>query len=369
MGSALDESWAVLQTMFPSNWRELAKETKAVTRRLRNFESIESVMRTLLLHIANGYSLRETIARAKSSNLANVTDVALLKRLQCSENWFKALCMCLLSERGVTAETAKYNSIQMRIVDGTNVKEPGKTGSEWRIHYSLNLPNLQCDYFKLTASKGALTGESFKQFPAKKGDCIVGDRGYSTAQGIAYLAKKEAYSLVRVNNGSLHFYELSEKEIQFNLLEGVSILLEEKMTKEWEVKVKDPVHGFVEGRLCATRKSQVAIDLAIKKLKRAASKKQTILKPETLELAKYIILFTTLPNNKFSTAEIFEWYRIRWQIELVFKRLKSLAGFGHLPKYDDVSARAWLYGKLFVGLLTEKLIHSARAVSPWGYNL
>ena len=59
-----------------------------------------------------------------------------------------------------------------------------------------------------------------------------------------------------------------------------------------------------------------------------------------------------------------EWYRLRWQVELVFKRFKSLAQLGHVPKYDDDSAKAWLYGKLFVALLVEKLIHHARAISP-----
>ena len=64
-----------------------------------------------------------------------------------------------------------------------------------------------------------------------------------------------------------------------------------------------------------------------------------------------------------------EWYRLRWQVELVFKRFKSLAQLGHVPKYDDESAKAWLYGKLFVALLVEKLIHHARTISPWGYDV
>ena len=68
-------------------------------------------------------------------------------------------------------------------------------------------------------------------------------------------------------------------------------------------------------------------------------------------------------------AEVLEWYRVRWQVELVFKRFKSLAALGHLPKYDDDSAKAWLYGKLPVALLVEKLLRHARAISPWGYDL
>lgn len=69
-------------------------------------------------------------------------------------------------------------------------------------------------------------------------------------------------------------------------------------------------------------------------------------------------LFTTLPAQVFTTDELFEIYRFRWQIELAFKRLKSLTSFGHLPKRDPASWRAWLYGKLLVGLLAEKMARS-----------
>ena len=80
-------------------------------------------------------------------------------------------------------------------------------------------------------------------------------------------------------------------------------------------------------------------------------------------------MFTTFPGSVFTASEVLEWYRIRWQVELVFKRFKSLAQLGHLPKYDDESAKAWLYGKLLVALLVEKLIRHAVAISPWGYDL
>jgi len=88
-----------------------------------------------------------------------------------------------------------------------------------------------------------------------------------------------------------------------------------------------------------------------------------------LEFAKYVILFTTFPSAEFPAKSVLEWYRARWQVELVFKRFKPLAQLGHLPKRDDESARAWLCGKLFVALPVEKLIRHASSVSPWGYLL
>ena len=92
-----------------------------------------------------------------------------------------------------------------------------------------------------------------------------------------------------------------------------------------------------------------------------------ITRPGTLELAKYVIVFTT--RSRGSTADVLRSYRMRWQIELVFKRLKSLAQLGHVPKHDDRSSRAWLYGKLLVTLLTQKLIRIGRDISPSGYLL
>jgi transposase len=123
------------------------------------------------------------------------------------------------------------------------------------------------------------------------------------------------------------------------------------------------------GRVCVIRKSEAAIKLAHEKIRKEASKKSRTTKPETLEYAKYIILFTTFPESEFSPSEVLEWYRVRWQVELVFKRFKSLAQLGHLPKQDDESAKAWLYGKLLVALIVEKLVEHASSVSPWGYVL
>jgi len=106
---------------------------------------------------------------------------------------------------------------------------------------------------------------------------------------------------------------------------------------------------------------------AHRRLQRKASKKQMITRPGTLEFAKYVIVFTT--SSSGSTADVLRSYRMRWQIELVFKRLKSLAQLGHVPKHDDRSSRAWLYGKLLVTLLAQKLIRIGRDISPSGYPL
>ncbi len=111
-------------------------------------------------------------------------------------------------------------------------------------------------------------------------------------------------------------------------------------------------------------KSEEAIKIVHKKLKRHTSKKGIELKPETFIYAKYAIVFATFPGNQFTAFDILEWYRILWQIELAFKRFKQIAQFGYLPKYDDDSSKSWLYGKLFAVLLTERLIDFAKSFPP-----
>jgi hypothetical protein len=158
----MDEDWPVLLSFFPDNWIELANQTNAL-KKLRKDKDVENYLRTLLIHIGCGYSMRETSTRAKIAGLADVSDVALLGRLRKAKYWLHSLCAALFKEQGIGAGYG-CDQFQVRLFDATNVKEPGPTGSLWRIHYSVQLPSLACDFFKITPTKGKGTGESFFQY-------------------------------------------------------------------------------------------------------------------------------------------------------------------------------------------------------------
>lgn len=360
----MEEDWDLLLKFLPEGWKEMAKKSGAL-KGLRKDKSPENLLRTLLLHIGCGHSLRETVVRARQAGIADLSDVALLKRLRKAKEWLFYMCVALFQERDL--DLSNIADMQVRAFDATTVKEPGKTGSLWRIHYSVSLPSLCCDFFKLTETEGEGTGESFKQFPVNENDYILGDRGYSVANGIEYIHDRNAYVIVRVNTQSLPLSNLQGEP--FELLKNLKALRKTGSVASWKVSVSQKEGIAVAGRLCAIRKSEEAIRIAHKKLKKRASKKGHVLKASTLEFAKYVLLFTTFPEEEFSAESVLEWYRLRWQVELVFKRFKSLAQLGHLPKYDDESSQAWLYGKLLVALLVEKLIAHANFISPWGYFL
>lgn len=254
----------------------------------------------------------------------------------------------------------------MRLLDSTLVKEPGRTGSLWRIHYSLRVPSLLCDYLDITATHGQGTGETLHRFQAHRGDLVLGDRGFCSPAGIASLWEQGADVLVRWHSSRVPLHRAGGQ--CFQLLPRLDRLREPGKAAAWRVMIESP-QGRVAGRVCVLRKSEAAARKAVRLIKRRAQMGGPATKPETLAYAAYVIVFSTLPEQEFSAEQVLEWYRIRWQIELAFKRWKTLAQMGHLPKQDDISARAWLYGKLLLALLGQKIIRIGRSISPWGYLL
>jgi hypothetical protein len=360
------EDWSVLESFFPERWQELAAETGAL-KGLHQDKDISTgdYIRTLVIHLGCGYSLKETAVRSKHAGLADLSHVGVFKRLKKAKEWLRAMCLLLFKEQGVNLDN--QGNFQLRLFDATTVKEPGKTGSLWRIHYSVRIPSLTCDFFRLSETKGKGTGESFFQFPIKKEDYVVADRGYSTASGVHFVASKKAYVMVRVNTQSLPILNL--KGAEFPLLKNVTSIKKAGTIRSWQVLIPNRSGECIKGRICVIRKTKKAIEIAHEKLRKSSNKKGHKTKPETVEYAKYVIIFTTFPEESFSSFDVLQWYRTRWQVELIFKKFKSIAQLGHLPKQDPDSSQAWLYGKLFVALLIEKLIAHANSISPWGYGL
>jgi hypothetical protein len=356
-----DENWRFMLELLPADWEKLARDTGAV-RRLRGFDSIEQLLRALLLHVALGCSLRETVVVAKAAGWLEMSDVALLKKLRQSERWLQALCVGLL--RDSELELPQKPGLKMRLIDGTIVKEPGQTGSQWRVHFSLRVPDWTCDHFRLTSSEGDGNGESLRQFPVHANDCLIADRGYAHAAGIAHVHQKGGFVIVRHSAQTLPVE--TEEGVVVDLRQWLRTLARPGQVGSHGAYVRTKGAGRIAVRLCAVRKSEEAVVATQRKLRRRAQRKGQQLNPETLEYAQWVIVLTTIPGETMDEALVLEWYRVRWQIELAFKRLKSLADLGHLPKYDAASSRAWLYGKLLVALLTERMQRYARAFSPWG---
>lgn len=359
----LDNDYEYLVSFLPPGWREKAKELGAL-RRCRKVADADTLLRVLLIHLAEGCSLRETSVIVRKGGLAQLSDVAIMDRLRMSAEWFRwmneQIMQTWLALQPAPVLDARRN---VRLVDGTRVREPGPTGATWQIHYSIGLPSLSCD--ELVASPNGELGETFKRFVVHPGDLFVGDRAYGVRPGIFHVAEGKGDVLVRFAMDNLPLETRTGES--FVLLDHLRAL-GPREEGDWPVRLK--LKGeTLAGRVCAVRKSRQAAEKARKDVKRQAQKGGYTPKPETLEAAGFIFIFTTLPPELLNSRDVLEIYRGRWQIELVFKRLKSIIGLGHLRKTDEEAAKAWLQGKLLVAFIVELLIRKGEDFFPWGYPL
>jgi hypothetical protein len=360
------EQWEIVCQMLPEGWRDKARELKAMRRQRGEIQEPETLLRILMIHLLDGCSLRETATRAALGGLAKVSDVALLKRLRACGEWFRWMGSELMGQyvRGAGALEALPGR-NLRLVDGSVVSEPGATGSTWRIHYSFALPSLRCDEVYVTDTK---VGESLKRFSVGRADVLIADRGYAHREGIAHVVRAGGDVVVRLNLTNVPLEEAEGRP--FNILKRLRTV-RVAACGNWQAWMRESSREHAERiavRVCAIKKSAQARRKAQDKLLAEAARKHQQVQPHTLEAAGYVVLLSTL-EGQISAQTILNLYRGRWQIELAFKRLKSLIGVGHLKKIDPGGAAAWLQGKLMVAFLIETMLEAAERISPWGYPL
>jgi hypothetical protein len=352
------DEWEVLCRLLPRGWRAAAKSRGAL-RRVRGVANASILLRVLMVHLADGCSLIETAVRAMESGWCRISAVALFKRLQAAEDWLRWMAEQLWRRResmGIPEGRC------FRAVDATVVCEGGRTGSRWRVHFSLRLADLQCDFFELTDTKG---GETFRRLPVHSRDVIMGDRAYATPPGIAHVVGKGGELLVRMTTRTLPLF--TESGRKFSLLRHFRPLRAGEVG-DWRVWVHH-AENQIEGRVIAIRRSDQATKHVRRRMEIYGRHKQRRFSAHAMELAGFVFVWTNLPKSDFPARKVLALYRLRWQIELAFKRMKTIMGLGQLPKQADASSRAWLHGKLLVALLLERLIEEANALSPWGYPL
>lgn len=362
----VEDQWDIIRTLLPDDLDQSAKDHGAMRRKRGQVQTADQLLRLLLMHVAGGLSLEQTVARAKVRGLASLNAMALHKRLCASHEWLKALTSHVIADvRQHLDCSGDAWSIgrTVRALDATDIQEPGATGTDWRIHYSLRLPELCCDFFELTDQHG---GESLRRLPVDPGDLVLVDRGYNDRRAVAQVLDQGGDVIMRYHSSA--FPLLDKHGAAFDPLPSLRSL---RIGQAWEraVSFEPPKGKLRQARLCALRKSPEQARRAKVKAERKARSKGSNIKPETLEYADFIVLITTVSAREMKLATVLEFYRARWQVELAFKRLKSLLEMGQVPKKKAASCQAWMQGKILTALLIESLLCEARFFSPWGYRL
>ena len=355
-----NDEWGVIETLLPAGWRQAAREQKAF-QRVRYTADPASLLRLLLFHAVNDAGLRETVAQARASGIAQMSQVALLKRLRTSGAWLAWLGAELC--RSLREEPRLPQGLRPRAIDSTTVQGPASKGTEWRVHYSLNLVTLNCDWCEVTDAHGA---ELLERTPMERGDVLLADRNYLRPVGAQAAVNVGAHVLVRLR--WTHSPMLDGQGQPFHAL-GHATKLKVGQVGAWPVQLLVPKEKPLPGRVVATKLPAPVAAKAERRVAKTSTKKGKKSDPRSLEAAHFVMVFTTLPEALLAAGDVLELYRYRWQIELAFKRLKQLLKLGRLPHKDPRAAKTWILAKLVVALVLETLYRNARAFSPWGYRL
>ena len=231
-------------------------------------------------------------------------------------------------------------------MDASVVKEKGATGQQFRLHYALNIFNMCCAWQKITTQK---IGESLCNFEFTKNQLVLADRAYSSIKGIEHIENAGSKYILRLKQNS--FISRNDAGEKIELLDYFNNLKNEEIANiQTFITNKNGLQ--IPIRICAKKKDDASIE---KQLKSKESKKQSC-KAKTFN--EYIVVVTNLDPN-IPASEILELYRFRWQVEIYFKRLKSILDIGDIPKKNQNSTLSWLNGKIMIALLIENIIAKA----------
>ncbi len=342
---ALHETeWDYVRTLLPADLEESARRTHALVR-CRNVPDAAALVRMALAYGVSDLSLKDVAAWASAMDLAEITGPGLFYRLREAETWLAQVLAQTLAAQ-VWADPVRW---PLRVVDATVINGPGPVAVQWRAHVLVDPATGGFRTVELTGDEG---GEKLARYQVQAGELILGDRAYGRARGVHAVRTAGAHVLVRLNPTLLRTCNEKRERIYLRQREGevpkvggveLSILIPippapTKSHKTWN---SAKAIAWIPARAIAGRTRQ----------------------------GEVIWLLTTLPESDLPTASCLELYRLRWQIELLFKRLKSLLHLDTLPSRQGPTAKSWMLARLLAAALAQRLVQPSGPLSPWGYEL
>lgn len=343
---------ASLLRLMPEGYEEACFQTGAIVRK-RGIKDPNDLMMLVLFHLLTGCSLVEISEISRIAKLGDISDVAFMKRFKGCNGWFKWMLGAIRQSLGGAIEYDLPECLEKyRIIatDASDVAEKGRSGRVFRLHFGLDIVHMNAALFKITDHS---VGEHLRNFDLEKNDLVLADRAYSSVAGIEHCVSRDAQYVARMRINSFKPCDADGRPMDLMArMEGTERGDLRAYARKGRGKNAGPL---IPVRICYSRKPEEAIAATRKRLKRQESKRQMKISDEAFRFNEYVVVATSL-DDSISAADIMELYRYRWQVELYFKRLKSILGFGELPKKCEESIFSWLNGKLMIALLIEKMI-------------
>jgi hypothetical protein len=350
--------WQLITAQLPADWRELAENMGLLEERPEHIgakvDDIEPILRLVLYQAGASDSLRATVARAAAIGLIAISHVGLHKWMRKIGGYLVALLTRMVETASFAPE--RWHGFEVIAGDATTVQRPGSKGTTARLHYALRLADLTPRHIEVTDEHG---GETAQRFRAEPGELWLLDRGYANPAGVASIRDRRGHVIVRVNRGTLPLYDKRGKRIDvMEQLRGTS-------AREQVQQRRAFVHvgsRKVPGRLCWVR---IPEDKVAQARQRAERETDGACDDDTLFAAEFVAVFTTV-LHELNAQQILTLYRARWQVELDFKRSKSIRELDRLPNFLPQTIHSWICAKLLLQLIAVRIASPAAAGFPPG---
>lgn len=350
----MDSDWKYVCQFLPDNMSDLAKQSGAVNR-WRNVKNGEELLRLILVYAVADLSLRSAAAWSAQTAL-ELKDTSILHRLRKAPPLLEKVLAHVLTRR-LRAEPA--SGPEFRINDATVLSMPGSQGTDWRLHAVYDPARCCLRRVEITDSQG---GERLDRDRPRAGDVVCGDRGLAHARGIHAVSEAGAFVLLRMHWQNIRLQDAQGQPLDLDQTLKKADAGETGTICYIPAKDKAPL----QARLLIRPLPTEAANRSRQRLRRNAAKKGRTPQASGLRLAGYFCVLTTLPKALASDAVALELYRIRWQIELFFKRCKGLLHFDQLRAFDPDLVRTYCLAKLIEVALIQCLHEEAISFSPWG---
>jgi Transposase DDE domain len=323
---SLDWNWEAARRFLPFDLDGLAMETGALSRR-RGVANGEALVRTLLLLALPNASLRRVALMAQECGLSKMNSTALFKRVRASERLLQALFEQTLQFSLETGDS--WKDLRLIAVDGTCLCGPGATGTDQKLHTVYDLGKGLPLSVEITDHHG---GEALWRHSAfGKGDLVLSDAGYGYNPSFLWALNSGARICIRFNFQTVTLFDEDGNRIN-----------------------ADEINAIMP--------QEDALDIVVRLPKWEAPLRAVGSRNDEGEP---VWLLTDLSEEELPTYEVRQLYRRRWQVELFFKRMKSLLNLDDLPTRDGPTVRPWIWAKLILASLATLMAHER--FSPWGY--
>lgn len=349
---------------------DLEKSARAhgVIVRKRVIRTGAQLLRLMLAYVLSGFSLRTTAAWAEAAGQASFSDVALLKRLRRCGPWLAELVGIIGAHANPEAICGGYGR-RIVAVDATTICSPGGRNKRYRVLHTVYDIGAQC--FRVTLLTERSEAERLDIGVIEQGEIRLGDRAYGRYRDLSAVAVAGADYVVRLSATALTLATEDGKPFRRAVL--CSQAEREGRIQEVTVLVHDKDGNKpLRARLIVLPLPPEKAEAARRQMRKNAREWGYTPSDDALVTAGCMMLITSLAAEEWPAERVLALYRLRWQVELAFKRLKSLLALETLRAFDSALVSAWIHAVLLVAFIIDlerPSVHTEAPDSPhWSHG-